>query len=627
MFDSTKEDLRDILKDADDGKLQLPDFQRDYVWTDEDVRSLVASVAKGFPVGALLTLESGSAVRFKPRLIVGVDDKDIEPSELLLDGQQRITSLYQATYSSAPVTTSLRKNRKTKVERHYYLDMQKALDSGSDLYDAIVGVPADRIVRTNFGRDVVLDLSSPQNEFENDMFPLHKSFDSKDWFYDWRDYCKANDRNDVLELEKRFNREVLEKIERYKMPIIRLDKDNGREAICLVFEKVNVGGQKLDPFELLTAIYAADSYDLRVAWAGLGKEQGIKRRLVGTEFPRGVLKPLESTDFIQACTLLHTYHTRLEKAKSGAKGKELPQVSCSRESLLSLPLSKFKEYAPSVEKGFVSAAAFLNEQKFISHRDIPYNTQVIALAAVLTALGSKADSVPARNKLAKWFWNGALGELYGGGSSETRMAKDLQELVAWIAEDGPTPDTLNEAIFQQDRLKSLRARLSAAYKAIHALMMRHGCRDFVHGDEFELMSFFERKIDIHHIFPRAWCIKQGIDKKIYDSVINKTPLSKRSNIAVGGVAPSVYLRKIEKKTGITSAELDDILRTHLIEPEHLRNDDFHAFFQARMEALSSLIEGSMGKPVVTDQGSNEPMIELEDDVEDEDGHENDGSLE
>ena len=56
MFDSTKEDLKDILRDADDGKLQLPDFQRDYVWADEDVRSLIASIAKGFPVGALLTL-------------------------------------------------------------------------------------------------------------------------------------------------------------------------------------------------------------------------------------------------------------------------------------------------------------------------------------------------------------------------------------------------------------------------------------------------------------------------------------------------------------------------------------------------------------------------------------------
>src|SRR5947199_2057933 len=108
MFDSTKEDLKDILRKADEGKLQLPDFQRDYVWGDDDVRSLIASIAKGFPVGALLTLESGSEVSFKPRLLAGVSPKDVEPEELLLDGQQRITSLFQSAYSRQPARTRIR---------------------------------------------------------------------------------------------------------------------------------------------------------------------------------------------------------------------------------------------------------------------------------------------------------------------------------------------------------------------------------------------------------------------------------------------------------------------------------------------------------------------------------------
>src|SRR5215467_13454149 len=99
MFDTTKEDLKDILKWSHEGSLQLPDFQRDYVWGDEDVRSLIASIAKGFPVGALLTLETGGEVEFKPRLIAGVPDKNIRPGQLLLDGQQRITSLYQSTFA------------------------------------------------------------------------------------------------------------------------------------------------------------------------------------------------------------------------------------------------------------------------------------------------------------------------------------------------------------------------------------------------------------------------------------------------------------------------------------------------------------------------------------------------
>lgn len=102
MFDSTKKDLKDMLKDIDAGNLQLPDFQRDYIWDDNDVRSLIGSVAKGYPIGALLTLQTGGQVDFRPRLIAGVDAKDVKPVELLLDGQQRMTSLFQTMYSKRP---------------------------------------------------------------------------------------------------------------------------------------------------------------------------------------------------------------------------------------------------------------------------------------------------------------------------------------------------------------------------------------------------------------------------------------------------------------------------------------------------------------------------------------------
>jgi len=130
MFDTTKEDLKDFLRNVASGVLQLPEFQRDYVWGDEDVRSLLASVAKGFPIGALLTLETGGEVEFKPRVLAGVSANGVQPRELLLDGQQRITSLYQATFSRDPVRT--RTQRGTEVQRFYYLDIKKTLGAGAE---------------------------------------------------------------------------------------------------------------------------------------------------------------------------------------------------------------------------------------------------------------------------------------------------------------------------------------------------------------------------------------------------------------------------------------------------------------------------------------------------------------
>jgi hypothetical protein len=612
MFDTTKEDLKDILRKVDEGKLQLPDFQRDYVWNDEDVRSLIASIAKGFPVGALLTLETGGEVDFKPRLLEGVPVKDVAPSELLLDGQQRMTSLFQSLYSEQPVQTKTPKNK--RIERFYFIDIKQAIVAGADLFDSIKGVPADRILRSDFGRKVELDLSSDDKQFERDMFPLNRVFDDRNWMFAWRNHHRAKNR-DVSDLERDFYRVVVEIIARYKMPIIRLDKTNKREAICLVFEKVNVGGQKLDAFELVTAIYAAQQFDLRKDWNGSRNppEPGRKQRMIGTP-PRNVLTQLASTDFLQACTLLHTRERRLEAEAQGKTGKDLPQVTCKRDALLGLPLQAYRAHADEVESGFVETARFLNAHKIIWVKDVPYPPLLVALASVFAIMGRGAQTARAEAQLERWFWSVALGELYGS-TTESRLARDVPELVRWIRDPALPPRSLDEAVFQSARLKSLRTRISAAYKAIHALLMQQGCRDFITGRPTDVMTFFNDDIDVHHIFPKAWCKKHGIEPTVYDAIINKTPLSKLSNIAVGGDAPSAYLKRIEDKQGISSDELDAILRTHLIEPVLLRNDDFDSFYAARQEALEGLIAGAMEKPVVREAGADEPGEEILDDVE------------
>jgi hypothetical protein len=408
----------------------------------------------------------------------------------------------------------------------------------------------------------------------------------------------------------------LERIERYEMPIIRLGKDNDRAAICLVFEKVNVGGKKLDAFELVTAIYAADKFDLREDWNGSKDppKPGRRAKMIGSPNRRDVLTNTASTDFLQACTLLHTREERLARAKQGISSSELPQVSCRRDALLGLPLYSYRKHADAVEQGFIEASNFLNELKIIWNRDVPYPPQIMALASTFAILGHEAETHAAKEKLTQWFWCVTFGELYGS-TTETRIARDVPELVEWISGRGGRPRSIDESLFQRNRLRSLRIRLSAAYKGLHALLMKNGCRDFITGRPTDIMTFFVDDIDIHHIFPQDWCKRQGIPDKVFNSIINKTPLSKRSNIAIGGRAPSEYLKRIEQQQGLTPESLDEILRTHLIEPEHLRSNDFEAFFAARQDALASLVAGAMGKPVVEEQGTNEQEVDVDPEVE------------
>lgn len=452
-------------------------------------------------------------------------------------------------------------------------------------------------MRRKTARTEELELSSPELEYAHNLFPLNRVFDNRNWFYDWRGHWHQRGR-DVADLEREFYTQVVEVIERYEMPIIRLDKYNSREAICLVFEKVNVGGQKLDAFELVTAIYAADEFDLRKDWNGDPKARtlGRRQRMLGQP-PRDVLRKIASTDFLQACTLLYSRDRRLAAKSEGAVGKDLPQITCRRDALLALPLPAYQQYADQVEAGFVQAAKFLNEHKIMWYKDIPYPPQRVALATVFAILGKEARPASVDDKLAQWFWSVTLGELYGS-ATESRLARDVPDLVQWIRSQGGEPRSLEEAVFQSSRLRSLRTRNSAAYKGIHALLMRAGCEDFITGKATDVMTFFNDDIDIHHIFPQQWCKENDIPAAEYNAIINKTPLSKLSNIAVGGHVPSIYLKRIEEKHQIQSERLDAILRTHLIEPQHLRNDDFYTFYQSRQRVLEHLIEQAMQKPVV-----------------------------
>ena len=155
-----------------------------------------------------------------------------------------------------------------------------------------------------------------------------------------------------------------------------------------------------------------------------------------------------------------------------------------------------------------------------------------------------------------------------------------------------------EAVFREQRLLSLHTRNSAAYKGIYALLMRNGSLDWMKNQPMSLAPFFNYQVDIHHIFPKAWCVKNGIEHSRQESIVNKTAIGRVTNIKIGGRSPVQYLKTIEVDAGLTGAQLDDILRSHEIDPISLRQGSFDAFFANRTEALLSMIESAMGKAAI-----------------------------
>jgi hypothetical protein len=585
-FDSTKEALQDILQDVRKGRIQLPEFQRGWVWDDEHIRSLLASISLSYPIGAVMMLLTGNPdVRFKARLLEGVYfDPQPDPERFLLDGQQRLTSLYQALCLDKPVITY--DTRKKKILRWYYVDIVKSLDPYADREEAILGFAEDRKVR-NFRGEIIEDYSDRTSEFKHCIFPLMKIFDYAGWRREFNKFWSYDE--EKVKLFDEFTEQIIKRFEMYHVPVIKLLRETPKEAVCQVFEKVNTGGVPLTVFELLTATFAVDEYDLREDWEGQRDSRGNKVKLGRVDRLRSLnaLGTLESTDFLQAVTLVATYNHKIKRPEAA--------ISCKRKDILRLTLADYREWAEPVTQGFERAARLLHGQKILIARDLPYRTQLIPLAALFTVLNTQADTDNARAKLLRWYWCGVFGELYGG-SVETRFAKDLPDVLSWIS-GGTEPTTVTDSNFAPTRLFTLRSRNSAAYKGLSVLLMRDGGLDFRTGEAIDVQVDFNGNIDIHHIFPREYCKKAGIEAKYYDCIVNKTPISSTTNRIIGSNAPSIYLERLQNSATISPERMDEIIASHVIDPKTIRNDDFYNFFALRQRSLLDRIEQATGKNI------------------------------
>src|SRR5688500_2108257 len=280
------------------------------------------------------------------------------------------------------------------------------------------------------------------------MFPMTDVFDWDKWQDGFDKHWRGDQNESVREEFRTFKRQVLENFKYYPVPVISLDRSTSKEAVCIVFEKVNTGGKPLDAFELVTAMYAASGHELRKDWYGDDNTKGRHRRLADTQrfasSEGGIISGVTKTDFLHAVSLFHTRDRRRAAEQDGKHGKELPAVTVNRQALLNLPLEAYKKYEAQVEAGFVKAAKFLHMLHIYRIFDLPYQSQIVALAAILADVGDKWEHEANRAKLVRWYWNGVFGELYGS-AIESRVARDFMEVPNWLS-GGPEPTTVVETI-------------------------------------------------------------------------------------------------------------------------------------------------------------------------------------
>ena len=210
-----------------------------------------------------------------------------------------------------------------------------------------------------------------------------------------------------------------------------------------------------------------------------------------------------------------------------------------------------------MESGFIRAAKFLHMLHIYRIFDLPYQSQIVPLAAILADIGDRGNM---RRTAPSWF--SGTGTAFSVNSRlccrNSHRARLHGDPLGCGAARSPQPSS--ETMFRADRLKTMRMRLSAAYKGMNALLMKDGAQDFRSGQRFDHTVFFGENVDIHHIFPQDWCKSKGIIV-----IINKTPLSYRTNRIIGGeggssISPNWKRTRLIMVCAVALFQFGEILR-------------------------------------------------------------------
>ena len=550
IFYPTAEKLRFLLDMIHNRELALPDFQRDFIWDPYATDELIESLARNFPAGSLLRIKNSAGFMFVPREFAGAPPLDGHSlSYLILDGQQRLTSLYQAFYGAG--------------EHRYFFDMSP-LEEGIDLEDRAFYERKDQTER-RFG--------SIEAQAEQSVFPMARLFGTKFGFQGWLDEvleirCSSQEERSIL---RNNLREVHEKwlrpIEEYEFPMVTLEETTSAEAVCTIFETLNRTGVKLGVFDLLTARFWPENVRLRDMWQTAG------------------LQYQQLEDF-----KIDPYYILQSVALYAADGAP----SCKRSDVLKLKVDQIQRGWEPIVDAFAQVLQILQDDcGVLLPKWLPYGTILIPMAAAWASqhgtVGPQAGAN--RHKLGRWFWCSVFAQTYERGPN-SQSAKDFGELKRWM-KGGEPPETVVGFTFDSTVLRQTTFRQRAVYRGTIALILSHRAKDFHSAKPLTAKTIVEHQVDDHHVFPQAYLRDHQLDvpATLRDCVLNRTLIDKETNTRIGSRSPADYLSEIEETLGAEKTE--SLLSSHLlpIGPDSpLRRNEFGEFLRARQHAMGQMIE-------------------------------------
>ncbi len=578
-FTTPSYSLTDLFARAERGELQTPDFQHTHLWDVDRTRTLLSTVLRGYPVGTLLALDTrNEPMRFRPRPLQGAPATDTQPGLLLLDGQQRLSSLYLSMQGDGRIEVLDFRGR--RIFRRFFVDVRAAVADDPMPAEAVFAVDDDGVVRSHFGPAIEGGVGDRQTMVDNFIVPVSALLweEGNDLLFDM---AATTDDPAIRHDVKEFHRRILRPLAAYDIPMTRLDRGTSQIGVGQIFAQANSSGVSMDVFELLTAVFAMEDPEFSLAAHWQECEQVLRQH--------PALDEIDRVRFLRGVSLLVT------SSQGSARGH--------RGDILNLSLHDYLWASRDLLAAFVRAAEFLSDRCIFSVEQVPYSHQLVPLAVILARLtwdGECLGSPETWDRINQWYWNGVFGELYGAHAPSIRAGSDVDQVTPWAkGETDRVPKTVEDAFFTESRLLTARAD-SGVYRGLFSLLMARGARDWRTGKPFTAETVAELRPGFHQVFPDGFCRVRGVDADLAQSVLNRTPLGRRTEAVMEDAAPKRYLSRLQSKAIMEDDEFDAVLATHELEPDYLITSDWQSFFIDRRDRLVGIIEYAMDKKVVCD---------------------------
>jgi hypothetical protein len=547
--DTNPRALKELLSEINNRTMVLPDFQRDFVWEPGATQELVVSIANNYPAGSILRVRESKHV-FAAREFEGAPALGKSKyTFLVLDGQQRLTSLYQAFYGVG--------------EHRYFIDLKK-LTHGADFEEAIFHLRATS--------KAARDLEAFTTQSTDLLLPLSMLKNGSGGFAKWgRKVARELEQEPRIALEDALDRveeKWIQTIDDYHFPVVTLADKTDADALCTIFETLNRTGVKLSVFELLTARFWPQDIKLRALW-----DKAVAEHPILADFD------VDPYSVLQAISLA---------------SREAP--SCKRSDVLNMAASDIKMWWDKCVRGLADALEILRDDcSVMLPKWLPYQTVLAPLAAVLAKTGTlkTAASGARREKLKRWFWCSVFGQTYESAAN-SQAAKDVGEIIPWLA-GASAPESVEAFRFDPKALYDVTPRQRAIYRGAICLILGGGARDF-HTQALITGKLMEAEgIDDHHVFPWAYLKRNGIEPgRLRDCILNRTLIDRTTNQMISDRAPSDYLTEIKSTLGFP---FDSVLRSHTLPIESnspLMLDDYESFLEWRQGQLWDAIKRVTG---------------------------------